>query len=73
MIPSVERIAAVGDDADLLDVYETERHLLYFACTRARDNLLVTGIAPTSEFLNDQAAGVKREADVRAPIGLRIE
>ncbi len=27
--------------------------LLYVACTRARDNLLVTGVAPASEFLDD--------------------
>jgi ATP-dependent exoDNAse (exonuclease V) beta subunit len=27
------------------EVYDTERHLLYIACTRARDHLLVTGIA----------------------------
>ena len=33
--------------------YETERHLLYVACTRARDRLLVTGIDPGSEFLDD--------------------
>lgn len=48
-----ERIEAVGDHADLQDVYDTERHLLYVACTRARDNLLVTGVEPGSEFLDD--------------------
>ena len=31
----------VGDDADLREVYDTERQLLYVACTRARDDLLV--------------------------------
>ena len=31
----------------------TERHLLYVACTRARDHLIVTGVAPASEFLDD--------------------
>lgn len=31
----------------------TERHLLYVACTRARDHLLVTGVDPASEFLDD--------------------
>jgi ATP-dependent exoDNAse (exonuclease V) beta subunit len=41
------------DDADLEEVYETERHLLYVACTRARDHLLVTGVNPASEFLDD--------------------
>ena len=44
---------ALGDAADLDDVYDTERHLLYVACTRARDHLLVTGVKPASEFLDD--------------------
>lgn len=30
-----------------------ERHLLYVACTRARDHLLVTGVNPASDFLED--------------------
>ena len=37
VIPLQERIETVGDDADLHEVYNTERHLLYVACTRARD------------------------------------
>jgi len=53
VIPSQERIETIADDADLEDVYSTERHLLYVACTRARDHLLVTGVAPASEFLDD--------------------
>ena len=53
VIPLQERIETVGDDADLQEVYDTERHLLYVACTRARDQLLVTGVAPASEFLDD--------------------
>jgi len=53
IIPLQERIETVGDDADLHEVYETERHLLYVACTRARDQLLVTGVEPVSEFLDD--------------------
>lgn len=53
IIPSQERIAAAGDDADLQEIYETERHLLYVACTRARDHLLVTAVDPHSEFLDD--------------------
>ena len=53
IIPLQERIETVGDDADLREVYETERHLLYVACTRARDHLLVTSVAPASEFLDD--------------------
>src|SRR4029077_13795442 len=51
IIPLQERIETVGDDADLQEVYDTERYLLYVACTRARDHLLATGVAPVSEFL----------------------
>lgn len=53
VIPLQERIETVTDDADLEDVYNTERNLLYVACTRARDHLLVTSVAPASEFLDD--------------------
>jgi superfamily I DNA/RNA helicase len=53
VIPLQERIESVGDDADLQEVYNTERHLLYVACTRARDHLLVTCVEPGSEFLDD--------------------
>lgn len=53
VVPLQERIEAVGDEADLAEVYDTERHLLYVACTRARDHLLVTGVRPGSEFLED--------------------
>jgi len=53
VIPLQERIETVGDDADLQEVYDTERYLLYVACTRARDHLLVTSVEPASEFLDD--------------------
>ena len=53
VIPLQERIETVGDDADLQEVYDTERQLLYVACTRARDHLLVTSVEPASEFLDD--------------------
>jgi mRNA-degrading endonuclease RelE of RelBE toxin-antitoxin system len=53
VIPLQERIETVADDADLEEVYNTERHLLYVACTRARDRLLVTSGGPASEFLDD--------------------
>ena len=53
VIPLQARIEAVTDDGDLEEVYDTERHLLYVACTRARDHLLVTGVDPASEFLDD--------------------
>jgi superfamily I DNA/RNA helicase len=53
IIPLQERIDTISDDADLHEVYSTERHLLYVACTRARDHLLVTSVEPSSEFIAD--------------------
>jgi hypothetical protein len=53
VLPLQERIETVGDEGDLQEVYDTERQLLYVACTRARDFLLVTGVSPASEFLGD--------------------
>jgi len=53
IIPLQDRMETVADDADLEEVYDTERHLLYVACTRARDRLLVTSVDPSSEFLDD--------------------
>ena len=57
VLPLQSRIVGVTDEADLEDVYNTERHLLYVACTRARDHLLVTGVRPGSEFLGDLKSG----------------
>ena len=59
VIPFQERIETVADDADLQEVYDTERHLLYVACTRARDHLMVTSVAPASEFLDDLRLGCR--------------
>jgi superfamily I DNA/RNA helicase len=53
IVPLQERVSAVVDDSDLEEVYNTERHLLYVACTRARDHLMVSGVDPASEFLDD--------------------
>lgn len=53
VIPLQERIETVDDDSELEEVYNTERHLLYVACTRARDHLLVTSGDEPSEFLDD--------------------
>ncbi len=59
IIPLQSRIETVTDDNDLEEIYNTERHLLYVACTRARDHLLVTCVKPGSEFLDDlQAASL---------------
>jgi ATP-dependent exoDNAse (exonuclease V) beta subunit len=53
ILPLQARIEAIADEADLEEVYNTERHLLYVACTRARDHLHVSGVEPISEFLAD--------------------
>jgi hypothetical protein len=53
VIPLQERIETASEMSDLEEVYNTERHLLYVACTRARDYLLVSGVSPVSEFLDD--------------------
>jgi len=63
VLPLQQRIATVGDDADLQEAYDTERHLLYVACTRARDHLLVTSVEPASEFLDD----MRSQEDSRSP------
>lgn len=56
VLPDPDRLEGIGDIGELETAYETERHLLYVACTRARDRLLVTGIEPGSEFLDDLEA-----------------
>jgi len=53
VLPLDERVADAADEAELDDIYETERRLLYVACTRAREHLLLTGLIPTSEYLAD--------------------
>ena len=44
VLPLDERVADAADEAELDDIYETERRLLYVACTRAREHLLLTGL-----------------------------
>ena len=53
VLPLQERIENVGDDGDLQEVYDTERQLVYVACTRARDRLSISAVDPASEFLDD--------------------
>ena len=55
VLPLQSRIESVMDEADLEEIYNTERHLLYVACTRARDLLLITSTQPPSEFIDDLA------------------
>ena len=50
VIPDLTRLEQLGH---IEDVYQTERHLLYVACTRARDRLLITCAGEPSEFIED--------------------
>ena len=53
VLPDQDRIDTVADEAALDEVYDTERHLFYVACTRAREKLIVSGVKPASEFFAD--------------------
>lgn len=53
VLPDPERLAGIGDLADLEAIQDAERHLLYVAATRARDRLMLSGVSPGSEFLDD--------------------
>lgn len=53
VLPLDDRVADAADEAELDEIYETERRLLYVACTRAREHLLLTAVRPASEYLND--------------------
>lgn len=53
ILPDPERLSGIGDIADLEAVQDAERHLLYVATTRARDQLMLSGVEPGSEFLDD--------------------
>lgn len=53
ILPDQDRIETVADEVELDEVYDTERHLFYVACTRAREKLLISGTKPGSEFIAD--------------------
>ncbi len=53
VLPSPERIAEADLVAGLEEIYDTERNLLYVACTRARDYLLITSAGVPSELILD--------------------
>lgn len=53
ILPLEERLQDISDSSDLEEVYTTERQLLYVACTRARDTLLITSGGEASEFVRD--------------------
>ena len=53
VLPAPDRLQDIGDMADLEAIQDAERHLLYVAATRARDRLMLSGVIPGSEFLDD--------------------
>lgn len=56
VLPLQARIETAAEESELEAIFETERHLLYVAVTRARDRVAVTGVAPGSEFITDLGA-----------------
>jgi hypothetical protein len=55
-LPLQSRVDEATDEDELREVFETERHLFYVACTRARDRLHISGAKPISDFVADMAA-----------------
>ncbi len=53
VLPDPDRLSGIGDVADLEAIQDAERHLLYVAATRARDHLMLSGVTPGCEFLDD--------------------
>lgn len=52
-LPLQSRVDDATDEDELQEVFETERHLFYVACTRARDQLVISGMEPISDFVSD--------------------
>ncbi len=57
-LPLQSRIEDAADEAELDEVYASERHLLYVACTRAREHLCLSGVRPLSEFIEAFDGGI---------------
>lgn len=53
VLPNEQRLSLATDDREHKEAYDTERHLLYVAATRARDHLWLSACEPASEFLED--------------------
>ena len=51
--PNERGLLELGDSADYAEYLILEKNSLYVAMTRARDQLLITGIKPGSEYLNE--------------------
>ena len=48
-----ERIETAADESDVEEFYITECNLLYVACSRPNDYLLVTSVESASDFPDD--------------------
>lgn len=57
VLPDETRLLSAADERALKEVFDTERHLLYVAATRARERLWLSGVAPVSEFMADLSGG----------------
>lgn len=53
VIPNEDRLLGATDERELREIFDTERHLLYVAATRAREHLWLSAVDPASEFLED--------------------
>lgn len=53
VLPLQRRLLEAADGTALEEIFSKERHLLYVAATRARERLIVSGVAPVSDFLQD--------------------
>ena len=56
VLPSESRLLEAIDERALKEIYDTERHLLYVAATRARERLWISASGTASEFLEDLIA-----------------
>lgn len=56
VLPCEERLLGATDERELREIFDTERHLLYVAATRARERLWLSAVEPASEFLEDLLA-----------------
>ena len=53
IVPLESRVEGAETQDDLDEIWQTERQLLYVAATRARENLLLSGVSPVSEYFDD--------------------
>lgn len=62
VIPSQGRSEDAISEHELQRIETTERHLLYVACTRARDHLHLSGVRPVSQFFDDLEPSLQRSS-----------